>query len=208
VALYPGLAEAHYNLGYALLAKGRVGDALDQFQMQVNLEPDSFKAQENMGSVLLQNELAADAIPFLEKAVAIKGDDAQAHYLLANALFRSGRVRDAIGQYETCLQLNPDHVKACNDLAWILSCNGDPTLRNGTKAVELAMHAEQLSGGQNPVVMGTLAAAYAEAGKFAEAVSAETRARQIALSQTNNTLAELLEERLRAYEAGMPWRSN
>jgi tetratricopeptide (TPR) repeat protein len=206
VALDPGLADARYNLGYALLAGGRVGEALDQFQAQVNLQPDDFKAQNNMGAILLQNGLAGDAIPFLQKAVAIKPAGAGAHYLLGNALFRMGRVAEAISQYEQSIQLDPDHVQARNDLAWILACDPDPAIRNGARAVELALRADQLSGGQNPVVIGTLAAGYAEAGKFPEAIAADKRARQVALAQTNNVLAGLLEKRLRVYEAGSSWR--
>jgi tetratricopeptide (TPR) repeat protein len=206
VSLDPGLADARYNLGYALLAKGRVGEALDQFQAQVNLQPADFKAQNNLGAVLLQNGLAADAIACLQKAVEIKPDDAGPHYLLGNALYRTGRVAEAIRQYEKAIQLGPDHVQARNDLAWILACHPDPSIRNGARAVALALRADQLSGGQNPVVIGTLAAGYAEAGNLSDAVAAEKRACRLALDQTNNTLAELLQKRLRLYQAGSPWR--
>jgi tetratricopeptide (TPR) repeat protein len=206
VSLDPELVDARYNLGYALLARGRVGEALDQFQAQVNLLPGDFKAQNNMGTVLLQNGLAAGAIAFLQKAVEIKPADAQAHYLLGNALYRTGRVAEAIRHYEKAIQLSPDHIEARNDLAWILACDPDPSIRNGARAVALALRADQLSGGQNPVVTGTLAAGYAEAGKFSDAVAAGKRACQAALAQTNNALAELLKRRLTFYQAGSPWR--
>jgi Flp pilus assembly protein TadD len=206
VSLNPQLADARYNLGYALLAKGRVGEALDQFQAQVNLQPADFKAQNNMGAILLQNGLAGDAIAYLQKAVEIKPADAGPHYLLGNALFRTGRVAEAIRHYEKAIELSPDHIQARNDLAWILACHPDPSIRNGARAVALALRADQLSGGQNPVVIGTLAAGYAEAGKFSDAVAAGRRACQAALAQTNSALAELLEKRLGFYQAGSPWR--
>jgi protein O-mannosyl-transferase len=206
VSLGPELADARYNLGYALLAKGRLGEALDQFQAQVDLKPEDFRAQNNMGDVLLQNGLAGDAIPFLQKAVEIKPADAGPHYLLGNALYRTGRVAESIAQYEKAIQLNPDHIQACNDLAWILACHPDPSIRNGARAVALALRADQLSGGKNPGVIGTLAAGYAEAGKFSDAITADQRACQTALAQTNSVLAELLKKRLRFYEAGSPWR--
>jgi tetratricopeptide (TPR) repeat protein len=206
VSLDPDFADARYNLGYALMAKGRVGEALDQFQAQVNLQPADFKAQNNMGAVLLQNGLAGDAIAYLQKAVEIKPADAEAHYLLGNALFRTGRIAEAIRHYEKAIQLSPDHIQARNDLAWILACHPDPSIRNGARAVALALRADQLSGGQNPVVIGTLAAGYAEAGKFSEAVAAGKRACQAALAQTNSALAALLEKRLGFYQAGSPWR--
>jgi Flp pilus assembly protein TadD len=206
VSLDPNLADAHYNLGYALLAKGQAGEALDQFQAQVNLEPANFKAQNNMGTVLLQNGLAADAIPFLQNAAALKPADAAPHYLLGNAFYRTGRVAEAIGRYEKAIELDPDNIQARNNLAWILACHPDPSFRNGPKAVALASRADELSGGQDPVVTGTLAAAYAEAAKFPEAVAAGKRACQTALAQTNSALAASLENRLRLYQARSPWR--
>jgi Flp pilus assembly protein TadD len=206
VALDPGLADARYNLGYALLAGGRVGEALDQFQAQVNLQPADFKAQNNMGTVLLQNGLAGDAIAYLRKAVEIKPSEAEPHYLLGNALYRTGRVAEAISQYEKVIQLSPNHIQARNDLAWILACNPDPHIRNGARAVDLALRADQLSGGQNPVVIGTLAAGYAEAGNFSEAVATGKRACQAARAQTNSVLAGLLEKRQQRYQTGSPWR--
>lgn len=199
-------ADSHYNLGYALLAKNRVGEALDQFQAQVNLEPDEFKAEFNMGLVLLQNGLAPDAVRFLEKAVKIDPTDAEARYNLANALFRSGHAADAISQYEKLLELKPNHFQARNDLAWILACSNDSTVRNGPRAVELALRANELARGQNPVLLGTLAAAYAETGKFSEAIAAEKQAVQLATAQTNASLAEVLEKRLHTFEARAPWR--
>jgi tetratricopeptide (TPR) repeat protein len=208
VSLDPALADARYNLGYALLAKGRLAGALDQFQAQVNLQPADFKAQYNMGAVLLQNGLPRDAIPFLRRAVEIKPADAAAHYLLGNALYRTGGGAEAIRQFEMTIQLNPDHIQARNDLAWILACHPDPSFRDGPKAVVLALRADELSGGQNPVIIGTLAAAYAEAGKFPEAVAAGGRACQAALAETNSALAEALQKRLRLYQAGSPWRDS
>jgi Flp pilus assembly protein TadD len=206
VSLGPELADARYNLGYALLARGRVGEALDQFQAEVNLQPADFKANNNMGDILLQNGLAGDAIAFLQKAVELKPADAGPHYLLGNALYRTGRVAEAIRHYEKAIQLNPDHIQARNDLAWILACHPDPSIRNGPGAVALALRADELSGGQNPVVIGTLAAGYAEAGKFPEAVAAGKRACEVALAQTNSVLAKLLKKRLACYQAGSPWR--
>jgi cytochrome c-type biogenesis protein CcmH/NrfG len=206
VSLDPALSDAHYDLGYALLAKGRAGEALDQFQAQVNLQPENFLAQNNMGAVLLQYGLAGEAIAYLQKAIEINPDNAESHYLLGNATFRNGGVTEAIRQYEKAIQLNPDYIQARNDLAWILACQPDPDLRNGARAVDLALRADQLSGGQNPVIIGTLAAGYAEAGRFSDAIAASQRALQAAMAQTNRTLAESLEKRLRFYQAGSPWR--
>jgi len=205
-ALRPEEWEAHYNLGKALLAKGRVAEALDQFETQVKLRPEDAIAQFNFGAVLLDNNLPDDAIPHLEKAAGIKPSDAEAHYKLGNAYFQKGRVAEAIGQYERTLQIRPDHALACNNLAWILGSSPAAGVRNGPRAVELAARADRLLGGKNPVAAGTLAVAYAEAGRFSEAVAAAARARELAEAQKNSALVQSLEQRLSLFRAGMPFR--
>jgi tetratricopeptide (TPR) repeat protein len=206
VALDPKFPDSRYNLGYVLLSKGRVGEALDQFQAQVDLEPDDFRAENNMGTVLLQNGLATDAMRFLKNAIKIEPGEPQPHYSMGNALYRTGNVSAAVAQYEKCLQIKPDHVQACNNLAWIFACSPDPSLRNGSDAVELATRADQLTQGQNAIAIGTLAAAYAESGQFPQAVETEKRACEVALAKSNAKFADVLRKRLDVYESGSPWR--
>ncbi len=205
-ALKPDAPEGHYNLGLALLAKGRLAEALDQFQTQVNLRPEDALAQLNFGSVLLDNNLLEDAIPHLEKAAAINPSDARVHYRLGNAYFQKGRVAEAVGQYEQSLRLREDDVPACNNLAWILGSSPVAAVRNGPRAVDLASRADRLVGGKDAVIAGTLAVARAEAGEFAGAVEAASRARDLAKAQTNAALVRSLEERLKLFQAGLPFR--
>jgi tetratricopeptide (TPR) repeat protein len=205
-ALRPDLWEGHYNLGKALLAKGRVAEALEQFQTQVNLRPNDAVAQLNFGAVLLDNHLADDAIPPLERAAAINPADAEAHYKLGNAYFQKGRTAEAVRQYEKALQLRPDDFRACNNLAWILGSSPTAAVRNGPRAVDLASRADRLQGGKNPVIAGTLAIACAEAGNFSDAVAAASRARDLAEAQKNSALVQSLDQQLKLFRAGLPFR--
>lgn len=206
VARAPNWAEAHYDLGYAFLDKGRVADALDQFQAEVNLEPNDYKAELNMGTVLADHGLANDAIPYLQKAAQLQPRQAEARAALGRAFYQTGNVQEAISQYEKAIQLDPEDFRGMNDLAWILACNSDGSLRNGIRAVELARAANERDQGQNPVVLGTLAAALAETGDFGGAVATSRRAIDLAQARTNAALVEILARRLKAYEAGSPWR--
>jgi tetratricopeptide (TPR) repeat protein len=206
VAMAPGFAQAHYNLGNVLLARGRVAGALEQFQTQAALQPDDPFPQYNLGAVLLQIGRAGEAILHLQKALQIRPNSADCHGQLGNALLQAGRAAEAIGQYEKVLQIRPDDIQAASHLAWILATNPDASLRDGPKAVELALRANRLSDGKSLIIIGTLAAAYAEAGKFSEAVATVQRARQLALAQTNTVLADALDQQLRLYESGLPFR--
>jgi tetratricopeptide (TPR) repeat protein len=204
----PGLAKAHYNLGNALLARGRAAEALAQFEIHVKMTPDDPVAQYNLGNVLLSQGRAGEAIPHLQTAVALTPLAADYHYKLANALVRSGRAGEGISQYEEALSILPDHILACNNLAWVLSTNPDSSLRNGARAVELARRADQNSGGGSPLIAGTLAAAYAEAGKFTEAIATVRRALQLANAENNSPMTGLLRTQLALYQAGSAYRDN
>ena len=108
-----------------------------------------------------------EAISHYQKALEIKPDYADAHGNLGNAFLQEGQVNDAIAHYQMALEIKPLNIVFENNLALILAASPTTSLRNGDKAVELAQQANQLSGGSQPLVLRTLAAAYAEA----EAVS-------------------------------------
>ena len=82
----------------------------------------------------------------------------------------------------------------------------ETSVRNAARAIDLAQRANQLSGGQDPMVLQSLAAAYAEGGRFAEAVTAAQRALQLAEAQTNAALADTLRSQLKLY-MGVPQSS-
>jgi hypothetical protein len=94
-----------------------------------------------------------------------------------------------------------------NNLAWALATCPDASLRNGAKAVRLAREANQLSGGKNPLILRTLAAACAENGQFAEAVVTAGLALQQAAIQHNTALVNSLETQSKFYEAGQPFHT-
>ena len=81
----------------------------------------------------------------------------------------------------------------------------DASVRNGAEAVELARRANQLAHNRQPGVLDTLAAAYAEAGRFREALAAANEARRLASQQNNPALADALRARIALYEAGKPY---
>ena len=95
------------------------------------------------------------------------------------------------------------NVDAQNDLAWILATSENSAIRNGPKAVDLALQAVRATDNKNPVCLDTLAAAYAEVGQFESAVSTVQEA--IALLQTEAQKDDY-RSRLKLYEAKSPYR--
>ncbi len=93
-----------------------------------------------------------------------------------------------------------------NDTAWMLATNPNASIRNGAEAMDLARRAVQLSAGRDPAILGTLAAAYAEAGRFPEAVETARKAAELAARQDKPSMAESLKAQIALYEAQKPFR--
>jgi tetratricopeptide (TPR) repeat protein len=117
------------------------------------------------------------------------------------ALGSKGEVSKAMRHYRRALEINPDHVQACNNLAWMLAANGSSTLGQSLEAIRLAEHASELSGYRDPSILDTLAAAYAAAGRFTDAVTYARRALALA---SDAELASDIGRRLQAYHQMAP----
>jgi tetratricopeptide (TPR) repeat protein len=129
---------------------------------------------------------------------------AQTETLAGDALLQQAKIGEAISHYETALKIAPDSISTLNNLAWALSASPDATLRDGPRALELAAKADQLAGGKNPNLIRTMAAAYAEGGRFNEAIASAQRALQLALAQQNFALARYLRKDLAVYRNNLP----
>ena len=98
------------------------------------------------------------------------------------------------------------YKRQLTNLAWLLATSHDASVRNGLKAVELAKQADQMAGGTNTVVLRTLAAAYAENGEFANAISTAQSAMQLTRMHGEDALTMDLDQQIALYQLGMPYR--
>ena len=121
------------------------------------------------------------------------------------ALAQSGRAPEAIARFRMALSLNPIQLGALNNLAWIFATSSDDTLRNGGEAVRLAEMACQLTQYREPKFVGTLAAAYAEAGRYPEAVASAKKAERLAAAAGLTDLAGRNRQLLELYQANKPY---
>ncbi len=80
--------------------------------------------------------------------------------------------------------------------------------RDGAKAVRLAERADALTHGGSPVISATLAAAYAEAGRFGDAIKAAQRAQQLATEQGQTARANSIRGQIELYQSGQPFREH
>jgi len=206
IQIKPDYAEAYSNLGNAFLQKGKVDEAIANYQKALQIKPKYSAPHYNLGNAFLQKRQVNEAIAHYQKALEIKPDYAEAHGNLGNAFLQMQQVKEAIAQYQAALEINPSNVAFQNNLALVLATSPTTALRNGIKAVALAQQANQLSGGNQPLVLRTLAAAYAEVKRFPEAVETAQKALQLAKSQGNAALGETIESNLKLYQCGTPLR--
>jgi protein O-mannosyl-transferase len=202
----PRLASAHYNLGNGLLGKERVEDAMMHLEKALALEPGMANAHNSLGNALLFKGRLAEAVAQFQEALRLRPNFPRAHCNLGAALLRQGRFAEAITQYQAAVATPPANAAVLNSAAWVLATCPEPSVRNGPRAVELAEQARRLQPGENPMVLGTLAAAYAEAGRFPEAVANAQRALELIAAQGSTPQVQVLRAQLRLYEAGTPFR--
>ncbi len=204
--IQPDYAEAHSNLARALGQKGRVDEAIVHLQKALEIQPGQAELHNNLANVLRQKGQVREAAAHYQKALEIRPDYAMAHYNLGEVLQQEGKMREAVAHYQKALEARPDFAAACNSLAWVLATSPEAAIRSGARAIELAEAGQRLSGGSNPMSVATLAAAYAEAARYPEAVETAKRALRLATAQTKTALVNRLQAQIALYQTGSPYR--
>ena len=205
VRIYPGFAAAHRRLAMVILKQGNTAEALNQLAEAIKLNPDDAAARFDYGLVLLNDNQPAQAAAQFSQVIALAPDRAAGHYRLAEALFRQYKSRETIEEFWAALRRNPNFPDALNELAWMLATDPNSTLRSGTVAVHLAERACDLTHHQVPALLTTLAAAYAEAGRFPEAIETTQKARDLALAAGQKELVNRNEQFLKLYQSHRPY---
>jgi tetratricopeptide (TPR) repeat protein len=213
--LNPDAPGIHYNLGLVLSKNGQVEKAIAQFRMALRLQPDFADARDHLGDALLrsgyalfQNGQIPQAIAPLQEGLQIHPDHVMGRNYLGFAFLRQGQAGPAVANFQNVLELQPENVDASEYLAWVLATCPDASIRNGTRAVELAQRANQLSGGSNPAILATLAAAQAEVGHFPDAMTTAQKALALATAQTNAAVVNALKDQIGFYTTNLPFRDN
>ncbi len=204
LAVDPEDAKARNNFAGLLLRQGRLDEAAAEFRKVLDVNPRFTNALDNLGLVLLQRGRVEEAITEWRRSVEIDPKSVEAQANLGIAFVLQRRFKEAAAQWREALRLEPGRVPVLSNLAWLLATCPDGAVRNGGEAVGLAELAVKISGGRDGRALDILGAAYAEAGRFGEAV--ETTRRAIALAAGDRELAGELERRVGLYREKRPFR--
>ena len=206
LAIDPQFAQTHLNLGRALALQGKRAEAIAHYSEAVRLQPDFIEAREGLATALSQAGQHDEAARQYSELLQLMPDNPNILCNLALALVMAGQPVEAVRHYREAIRLRPDWPVALNDLAWILATHPQAEVRNGTEAVRLAERSCELTHHQQPAFMETLAAAYAEAGRFTEAIAAAQTARELALAHGEKELAESNQQLIEQFRSGHPFR--
>ena len=201
IKLMPDCAEAHSNLGIVFKMQGRLDEAADQFRQVLQADPDYTKANYNLGIVLKSQGKLDQAIAHFERALAEEPDDADAQNNIGDTLGLAGRFDEALAHFRQAVNLKPDYLPALSSIVRILVMHPDPNVRDANEAVLFAERAAKLSEYKNPFVLGTLADAYAAAGRFDKAADTAQKAIDLA-SAADDKFADHLRKRLQLFRQG------
>jgi tetratricopeptide (TPR) repeat protein len=197
-----GTANGHSQFGFALAKSGRLDEAIVAYETALRIEPDRLGTLVQLGTTLAARGRFGEAATAWRRALELNPADLETRRLIAVAALRQGQVGDAVAAYRELLRRSPDDLDALNNLAWILATHADPARRDGAEAVRLAERARDRSPEPVAVIFSTLAAAYAEAGRFPEAVSACERAIELARRERQVEEVRRYEDQSRCYRAG------
>jgi len=204
--LRPDDPGALQRLGVVLTQQGRAAEAISHLQRAVQLAPAWPEPRRRLAfalSLLGRREEARAAylalIPLMPKT-------AEGQRELADLLAEGQQFAEAIDHYREALRLKPDFVLALNNLAWVRATAPRPEWRDGNEAVQLAGRACAMTGRRNASFLGTLAAAYAEVGRLADAVKTIDEAMALAKASGADQLVAVQAQLRSQFQSGQPYR--
>jgi tetratricopeptide (TPR) repeat protein len=206
VRLRPNYTEALTELGRVLIAQGKLEEGLTRLREAAHLDPTNANLQVSLGNALMVAGQTNQAAACFVNALRLEPGLAEKLIQTGKSLAAKGQLSAALSRFRTALYLKPDDITALNDLARILATQPQAEVRDGPRAVLLAERACQLSGNKEARCLATLDMAYAEAGRFEDAIRAVKQTRNLAIATGDKQGARDAEARLDLYRKNQPYR--
>jgi tetratricopeptide (TPR) repeat protein len=202
----PNDARANNGIAIALSVSGDSNGAIAYLRKATQINPDFFEAYYNLGLELAKKNRVDEAIDAWLNTVRLRPSFAAGHENLGYAYYLQGKFADSLTHLRLALDADPDRVSDLNLAASVLATCPDSSIRNSVDALAFADRAQTLTHGQDAAILDTLSAAYAEAGRFPNAIEVEQQAIAVASRQGKSALATTLKAHLTRYESNTPLR--
>lgn len=205
IKLDPDDPVSYHNRGNARLARHDYDGAIDDYNRATDLDSKDAASYAHRALAWAAKREDDLAIADANQAIRLDPNDLAKYHQRALAWAAKQDDEQALADYAAALEIDPDDALAHNGLAWIWATASDPKVRDGRKAREAALRANALSGGENPYILGTLAAASAEEGDFAAAVRWQNQALDRFAKEHVDMAPH--RQRLALYQADRPFRN-
>jgi protein O-mannosyl-transferase len=206
IELKPTHGAAHYNLANVLVQLGKLQDAVHHYELALKHRPDLVGARVNLANVLSRMKRQKEAEKHWAKAIEQDPGIASAYGNWAAALTESRRYAEAVEVLRRGAQNCPGESRLRLNWLWLLAAAPDDAARNGDEAVRQAERLALSTGQRDPVVLDVLAAAYAEVGRYEDAVAQATRAAELAALSRDRALLQQINKNLGLYRQRRPVR--
>ena len=203
--MQPDYALVNGNLAKILVDEGKLDEAIPLYERALRASPKLAELHYNLGVTYRDVGRLEEAIRQLRAANELNPRLAEAYLELGKTLAKAHRYGEAIETFRRGLEVEPRHMIMGNEMAWLMATVPEARLRNAPQAIQIGERLAELTSRQEPKPLDTLAAAYADAGRFDDAVATarEALARAGALNQSN--LVAAISIRLKNYEAREPY---
>jgi len=205
--LGPDRYKIHFNMGCILGKLSRPGEALAEFREAIRFDPQVAMWHCAAGSELATLGQDDEALKEFAEAERLKSDYAQPHLETAKLFFQQGQDAAAVDQLHAALRAEPDNFQILATIAHYLAAHENTAVRDGGLALTLAIKADDLSGHIQPMVLDTLAMAYAETGNFTNAAACAQNALELA-ENAKMKAAGAIQKRSELYKNKQPWRES
>jgi tetratricopeptide (TPR) repeat protein len=194
------LARQAERKGDDFAAAGRFDEAVEEYTRALARDAGASTARSSRGIALMRSARFADAARDLGPAFDARPDDLALANGLAYSLIQTERFAEAVTVLKRALARHPDDDELAHNLARVLATAPDPAIRDGALALRLASAVRARTGGRDPRVLDTLAAAYAAAGQMPLARAAAAEAVALAKQLGQFDVAEEIARRAQSYE--------
>jgi tetratricopeptide (TPR) repeat protein len=206
--LDPRRHEMYNNIGKLLNDRGKPEAALNYCRESARLNPKSPFSHNNLGLILMGLGRFDEAMGQFSEAAQLDANYAPPRFQMGRILLKQGHDAEAMPHFHDALRIEPDNFQMLIYIARVLAADENQQIRNGAEALVLATQASHLAGKAQSVAMDTLAMAYAETGRFDQAVQTGQEAVNLARAAGQKDDAAIMQQRLELYQKRQPWRES
>jgi len=199
------LVRIKVDMGDALAKRHEFDAALTRYREAVSIDPENGRANARLGQVLVLSDRPLEARSSLEIALRKQPGNARLRVAMAAVASAEGKFAEAVKQNRQALRLEPTLRSARNNLAWLLATSPDTSVRDPAEALRIAEGLRDEAREPSANLLDTLAAAYAAAGRFEEAIRSAEQGVALAEAEGDLEMAQTLRERLSSYRSRKPY---